>query len=488
LAPTPSPKFVLSEVEGFGKGGVPTMGVRAIKRNLRRDDDMSGFIYKRIFVSLILLASVIVSVALAVQAMATGLTETKTLDRDLEPVVVKGSQASAFSGAPVGDLFVYTFNGSSLAGQIPVQVDEITAGNYVATEDGFLDSDDEIVIMARDLGDQKPVTTSLTTTLSISNTWYEIEVADSLNPTKKGWAYLVRSSSLAPSFAGDYAGYTTGPPPGITASQYELRYKTGSANPDDDFFGVDYLALNGSGTDILDRTKLRVVASVFGVPVAFTEESLSSPATTLIKDGPIRVILRQTANAPLVGPQQATYKAYHSLVEGTVNIDFSAVGFNPISSGRTSNDLDSAVSGNATFYNANTLAGVTVDGSPDPIAVTPLSNWTQISHNNSGRLVQVGNPTSAGGTQTNFYRDNSTPEDSDTGQPGSYGDAGVLVQGTINSTFSLRSSLYVLPYAGGGNVGATYEAYFNNPLLVSTDVQGAPSSGTIFLPAIIKNN
>jgi hypothetical protein len=443
----------------------------------KRSNIMTNHIDKPLLVLFILLVLIVVSVGLTGRAIANGGAEPKTLDRDLEPVVVKGFQASAFSGASVDDLFVYTFNGNTLSGQIPFQVDEVSAGSYVTTEDGLWDADDEIVVMAKDLGD-RPATVTLTTTLTISDTWYEIEVTDPLDSGKKGWAYLVRSSSLTPSFADDYADYAAGPPPRITTSQYDLRYKTGVASP---FFGIDYLALNGSGTDILDRTKLRVVASVFGFPVTFTEESLTSPATSLIKDGPIRVILQQTAIPPgLTEPQQAIYKAYGSLVEGTVNIDFSAVGSNPISSARTSIDLDSAVSGDATFYNANTPAGVTVDGSPDTIAPTPLSNWTQVSHDNSGRVVQVGNPASAGGTQTNFYRDDSSPESNDTGESGSYGDAGVLVQGTINSAFSLRSSFYMLPYTGGGNVGSTYESYFNNPLLVST------GTGAIFLPIILK--
>ncbi|MDX1520136.1 MAG: hypothetical protein R3264_00735 [Anaerolineae bacterium] len=440
---------------------------------------------KQVFTLSVLVALVLMSIFFTTQALAIGNSQANTLTRDLEPVVITGIQATAFIGASVDDLFVYTFNGSSLSGQIPIQVDELSAGNYVTVEDGILDADDEIVIMAMDLGERKPATTALTATLPISDTWYQIEVTDSLNPAKKGWAYLVRSSSLSPSFADDYANYVAGPPPRITASKYDLRYKTGVADP---FFGIDYLALNGSGTNILDRTKLRVVASVFGFPFTFTEESLSNPATTLIKDGPIRVILQQTATASSAGQQQATYKAYGSFVEGIVKVDFSSVGFNPISSARTSYDLNSALANQITFLNANTPAAVTVDGNPDSVAATPLSKWTQINHNNSGRLVQVGNPASAGGTQTNFYRDNSTPESNDTGQPGSYGDAGVLVQGSINSAFSLRSSLYVLPYGGGAKVGPTYESYFNSPLLVSTGFQGAPPPGTIFLPLILKNS
>jgi hypothetical protein len=449
---------------------------------------MAEYIRKRLLVLFVALTLIIVSVVLTGQAVADVTAQAgqaKTLDRDLEPVILKGAQVADLIDTPVEHLFVYTFSGNSLSGQIPVQVDEVTvSGSYTATGNGLLDADDEIVFMAADLGDQ-PASTMELYTLPISATWHEIEVTNPLSPAQKGWAYLVGSDALT-HVSKDYVDYST-----ITKrittnpDRYELGLVTSYA-------GLDYLTLNGNSTDILDRTKIRAVfdAGFWGV-VTLTEEALENPEIVLVKDGPVRVILQQTVAA---GPGEpiseaslsTTNLAYNSLLQASASISFTLPSFVDLISVRTSADLSSAASG-ATFYNANTLVGVTIDGSPDAVAATPLSNWAQISHT-TGRLIQVMDPTSVGGTQKNFYRDNSSPESNDTGQPGSYGDAGILIEGNVDQSFTIQSSLFVLPPAGGGqdNVGATYEDYFFHPLSVAPYFQGVRS--TTFLPIILKNS
>lgn len=409
--------------------------------------------------------------------------EPKTLDRDLEPVVVKGGSTASLIGAPVEQLFVYTYTGTGWGGQIPIQVDEVTAsGSYTIIEDGLLDANDEIAFMVKDLGDRAPDTEPLTASLTISDTWYEIEVSDPLSPTKKGWAYLVRSDALSPSFSDDYVEYVLATER-ITTSQYELGFATTGVVPP--FFGIHYLALNGSGVDILDRSKLRVGVSLFGFPATFTEDDLTSPDTSLIKDGPVRAIIRQTANASIAGQQETIFKAYPQLLEGTANVNFSGAGVT-VSSVRTSLDLVSTAP-LATFYNANTaVTGVDVDGIPETVAALPLSNWAQISHS-SGRFVQVGDPAPAGGMPKSFYRDNSSPESNDTGEAGSYGDSGFLIDGGLNSAFSIQSSLFFLLPSGGGtdNVGATYAEFFSNPVTIVPRLIGGK---LVYLPIITKNN
>lgn len=441
-------------------------------------------IYRRVFVVIILQALLIIGVAVTGQAIANGASEPKTLDRDLEPVVVKGSKIVSLIGTPVEHLFVYTYTGSAWGGQIPFQVDEITSsGDYATTEDGLLDANDEIAFMVKDLGDRAPDTEPLTATLTISDTWYEIQVTDPLNPNKKGWAYVVRSSALSPTFSDDYVDYTAATQR-IATDHYELGFATAAPSP---YFGLNYLALQGSGIDILDRTKLRVGVSVFGILATFTEEDLTNPNTVLIKDGPVRALVRQTANASIAGQQETIYKAYVQMLQGVANVDFSGAGVS-VSSARTSIDLVSTVPSTTIFYNANTaLAGVTVDGTPDNVPATPLSTWTQVSHL-SGRFIQVAAPSPAGGTATSFYRDNSTPESDDTGEPGSYGDSGFLVTGGLNSAFSIESSLFFLPPGGGGpdNVGDQYGDFFANTLTVSA--RSMSGDGTVFLPIVIKNN
>ena len=445
------------------------------------------YIRKRLLVLFILLFLVVVGVGLTGQVVASVAVNAKTLDRNLEPVIIYGADVGSLVGTPVEHLFVYTYTGADWGGQIPIQVDEVTAtGSYTTTEDGLLSDNDEIVFMAMDLGDQAPDPASLETTLPISATWFEVEVTDPTDPAKKGWAYLVRSSILTSSVSTDYVDYMAATQR-ITTSHYEL----GFANTHG---GLDYLALSGSGVDILDRTKLRVV---FDTPLGsftLTEDNLGAPPGSepvLVKDGPVRLILQRAVSASSVMGQASlstTYLAYASLFQATASLSFTTTSFVTVSGMRMSVDLDStAVTSPTTFYNANTPGGVTIDGSPDAVAETPLSCWGQVSHT-SGRLIQVADPTPAGGTQKNFYRDDSNPETPDTGQPGSYGDSGILIEGNLNQMFTTESSLFVLPPPDDGpdNVGATYEEYFFNPLTVAA----SPKSDllTIFLPIILKNS
>jgi len=398
--------------------------------------------------------------------------QTRTLDRDLEPVVVKGSQVPALDGAPLGQLFVYKYSGNNRIGPIPAQVDEVTSGgDYTASEGNGLDPNDEIVFMAVDTGDQP----SDTSGLGSFTTWYEIEVVDPLNPAHKGWAYLVRRSPT--SVSGNYVDYNTSTWRITTApNNYELGFATTG------HIGFDNLTLNGSGTDILDRTKLRVTRP----PLIVDEDNLGAPEPIEVIDGRVRAIVQRGASFNLVD-LTTTYLAYSSMVQTFTEVDSSV----SVSKVRTSVDLNSSADG-ATFYNANTPpAGVTIDGNPDSVAATPYSNWAQVSHT-SGRLVQVSDPAPAGGTPKNYYCDDttSTEECDATGKTGdsvSYGDSGTMLEGSVNQAFTLSSSLYVLPSAGVGQdkVGATYKEYFFNPLQVAAYLEGERSR--IFLPIIFKN-
>jgi hypothetical protein len=454
---------------------------------------MAAHPHQHLLVLFVLLALMVMSVALSGQAFADVVaqaSQAKTLDRDLEPVILKGSQVVALIDAPVEDLFVYTFDGNSLSGQIPVQVDEVTAsGSYTTTGDGLLDAEDEIVFMAADLGDQPANMTELFT-LPISATWYEIEVTNPLSTTQKGWAYLVRSDTLA-HISKDYVDYNSTTKRITTNPEH---YRLGLATL---YAGLDYLTLNGHSTDILDRTKIRAVfdAGFLGT-VTLTEEALQNPEIDLVKDGPVRVILQQ---AVTTGPGgllpdanlSTTHLAYNSLLQASARVSFTLPSLVDLISVRTSVDLSSAASG-ATFYNANTPGGVTIDGSPDSVAATPLSNWAQISHA-TGRLIQVSDPTPAGGAQTNYYCDDNSAGTTEcdgtprTGTNGSYGDAGILTEGNVNPSFTIESWLFVLE-SGQDNVGDKYAGYFNlnNRLQIMAYLQGVRS--TLFLPLILKNS
>jgi hypothetical protein len=423
----------------------------------------------------------------------------KTLDRDLEPLVLKGSQVSKLIGTPVNQLFIYVFatSNSTNPSLIPVQVDEVNgSGAYVASEDGLLDNNDEIVFMAKDSGSKANDPATVLDSKPIGTVWYEVEITDPLDQAKQGWIYLVSSNSLSTPST-DYAMYLS-----ITETQRiigtytndfnDFRYRIGfPPSSYGEHPGLDYLFLNGKLVDLLDRTKLRVEGTLFGVPQDLTENFFGVILPTLIKDGNVRVILTQQDSVPGIATLANLYKGYGAMVELIASVSSSITP----SQARTSIDFTNTISG-ATFYNANTPGGVIVNGSPDSIAATPVSRWFQISHN-TGRFIQITDPSPVGGTQNNFYLDNRNADDSPDSsttngvQSGSFGNSGFLFTGSINKSFALRTQFVALP-ASLTNVGATYESYYLNPLQVcfrenaaGDCLQNAPSEN-VFLPLIIK--
>lgn len=393
-------------------------------------------------------------------ARASHASSGSTLTRDLEPVIVKG----VFPGVPVNQIFVYRANGSAWE-QIPFQVDEVTAsGSYTATEEGLMDANDEVVFMAKDLGNEGSA--SISASLPISPTWYKVEVTDPLVPNQKGWAYIVRSAGLSVTNPTDYVGYDAANRR-INAASYALGWAA-------DHPGLDFMSLFGSG-DILDRTKLRAKYRVWPLPSRFTltEDNLPVAAIALIRDRPVRVIVQRGT---------AVTQAYASFVRTATSIDLTELPGNiVIDEVRVSTDLTNAATG-GTFYNENASTGVTIDGMPDTVPSTPFTQaWRQVSLN-VGTMIQVMDLNSPGGTLSHYYKDDSTLDNNDTGDKRSYGDSGVMVMSPTARSIEVVSAQYVL--AGRQpNRGAEFYAIFQNPLQVSWRLEGGPK---VYLPIILR--
>jgi hypothetical protein len=389
--------------------------------------------------------------ALLGRASADGVTP-RSITRDLEPVVVRGADLPFLQSSPADSLFVYAFHGGSWK-QIPFQVDLVVSGVYTSTVDGSLGPTDEIVFMASDLGDN-PSPVQITVSLPISPTWYQIEVTDSLSPTLKGWAYIVRSSGLTKTFTQTYAVFDALSTQ-ITTTDYALGFAL--THP-----GFDYLALNGSKVDILDRTKIRVHTPLG----TFTEEDIAPAPIGLTKNGPVRVII---GGGGIIG--------YRSVLHTSVGYSLSSL----VTAARFSTDFSvNAVP--STFYNANTPAGAPIDGSPDLVGVTPLSPWWEVA-GLTGTVVQVADASLVGGTQTNYYKDDETIDPFDTGDGKSYGDTGIRVD-SPNLTVVYQSALIMLPPAQP-SLGAMYAAYLAHPLQITAVAQGELPS--VYLPIVIRS-
>lgn len=391
----------------------------------------------------------------------------KTLNRDLEPVVITGTTVGALVGFPIPELFAYAYT-NDLWRQIPAQVDEVTAEDvYTTTEDGLLDANDEIVFMAKDLGNQAPSARPISASLPISPGWYELEVTDPISPTQKGWAYLVHSTVLTPTFSADYVNLDTGLRR-INGSTYSLGLAT-------TFLGFDHLTLGSSGVEILDRTKFRLNC---GLPIGCPKtEELPGSRHEFVKDGPVRVIVRALGGR-LVTVEQALL-AYGSMASSTISLHIRFFR----GSVRFSTDFNENATG-AIYYSAVVTGGISVDGVTDTVAATPLSPWWQLS-TSDGTLIQVADTTSIGGTQSNYYVDSSEWDGSDTGDRRHYGDTGVSIDDS-NRSFTYLFNIYFLPDVQP-NIGATYEALFTHPLSTTASLHGDPRPEKSYLPIVVKS-
>jgi len=393
------------------------------------------------------------------RALVTGLALSRSLDRDLEPVIVTGAAVGGFRGLPVDEFFAYAYIGDKWR-QIPAQVDELTPeGVYTFTEDGLMDANDEIIFMVKDLGDQALEGASLPVELRGNAAWYEIEVADPLSPDRKAWGYLVHSTVLTPTFAADYVDFD----PGfhrINAEGYSLGFGVMHR-------GADYLTIGVAGPEILDRIK-----SSFQCPVPIlcpqTEESMAPLPDGLIRDGPVRAILRE-----------GQVVAYGSMLRWAS--PFEIPSWFPKGSVRLSVDFNESVIGSVHYSDAVPY-GVTVDGIADDVPTEPLSSWWQLS-TDAGTLIHVADTSSIGGSQYNYYADDSQWDGSDTGDRRHYGDAGMVADDPEGS-FTHEFSLYTLP-GRLPNLGATYAQFGNHPLSVTTTWHTGPRLWKAHLPMIL---
>jgi hypothetical protein len=198
------------------------------------------------------------------------------------------------------------------------------------------------------------------------------------------------------------------------------------------------------------------------VPVTLTEDDFALDETPVVKDGRVR------AYATLSDPAGAelTLTGYRSTYDLNFWLDLSGQMFS-VEWMRLSADLSSAAVG-STYYDANTGAGVTVDGVPDAVAATPPTDWWQVS-GSTGSVVQIADTSLLGGTRTDYYKDDKTVDPADTGDMVSYADCGSLVENP-NQNMRFRLFYYILP-ANQLKVGAVYSNRALNPLLAQAAQQ-----------------
>jgi hypothetical protein len=440
-------------------------------------------------ITLMMVMMVLIILTFTFPASSAGGSATMNWSRNLEPVVLNGSQLSQFSGVGVSHLFAYSFRGGNWE-QIPLQIDEINSIGDYGYENGLLDGDDEVVFMAMDLGEAVGESEWIEDLTSRSHSRAQIKVTNPLTPTEVGYVYLYQSSALTP-VHDDYVDWDD-----TLKMITSGSYKAGLAFP---FQGLEILELYGNPVDVLDRSKFRFSGacrnSGVEIPFSYTEELPEEIMDLIVLepdiDGPVRV-----------GGGSSGRKnwSYHSMRENQYGIDFDALSevvcflpfqnFGHFSSFRVSNDwlnpVDSGM-GPMSYFDSNTGAGLPVDGMIDDVPISPVNAWSQVS-GSYGSVVRITDISeNIIGTVENYYKDNSATDNSDTGDQQSFGDAGFKVvfnppQPEYGQLEVEAAEFYLAPLQP--NLGFTYEGYLDNPLQINISSQDY--SSVLYLPLVIK--
>jgi hypothetical protein len=390
--------------------------------------------------------------------------------RSREPVEIAGKALSHFGQVSLDQMWLEAYDGSAWRA-IPFQFDEVNAVGVYGIENHVLDDNDVLVFMAMDLGQRAAPSTWISDTNARKFDRYEIEVTDPLSPTETGWVYLYHSPTLSPTRQVDYVKWDAEHHE-IRAISYTLSFSPAV------HAGLNRLTFNGSNVNVLDRTMLRVNATcyILGYAVGsqtLTENDLAGALdVTPSIEGPVRV------GGGSVGNSSWFYASLFRL-QGSLSLNDipppSPCGRIAINWIRLSNDwLNPAHTGMApmTYYDANTPDGVPVDGRPDFVPNLPFSPWMEES-GALGGVMQVALVTLEGGEIWNYYRDDDTPDPSATGRDKqSFGSAGVFVNGPSGQVTVGFVAYILAPEAP--NLGARYQASFNNPLQFTTRAQPAP--------------
>ena len=440
---------------------------------------------------------------------ANAFSQTNSIDREHDAIIISGKMLAPFAGAPIGDLFLYSFDSQSQTfTQIPFQFDERgisgTDTSFFIIDDNFLDEDDELVFMASDLGDRDPANppiapgTWLSDAVSMTNPRVEISLTDVLGSSTlsknqgfaQGWAYLFRSSSLTKEFTEDYVTYsapTNGANDSVDGETYRVRSATNGL--------FNFLSFLPGTTNLLDRQKIRGTTTLFLLPT-FDEDDFSFVSVQKI-DGPVRVIRELVVN--LVGVLEVTlpfqyFKTFVSL-SGQLNIDETLPLNTKITKIQHTLDLTTNATNPAmAFTNPNN--SLTIDGQIDSpntiIKKLPEFNYTHVG-GSQGSIVQLfAIPSTIGDVQDLFYSD----ELNISGEPGdghSIGEAGLVVTGSdIEGQFPLLLKFFFSGNNVPTSVGDQLVGYEENSLVLNTLSQTfdavVPVEFAAFTAAVVRSD
>jgi hypothetical protein len=390
----------------------------------------------------------------------------KTLDRDLEPVVLMGSQFSLYSDFPLSELFLFAYHAATDQWQqIPFQFDEQTGfagqGDYFAPDDGLMDGNDDVSFMAMDAGDDG-VMSWIPNVESRAYVRYCIEVVDPLTDNK-GWVYLYRSNTITtdPGLA-DYVAYSASTTSKlgedkITSFSYEIANSASGFPLDLQIFesnGSPPLASSATqafAVDLLAGLEFQAQARVSFFTLSISQDDINFDGDgdgIDFVDGRIRILRRPDAtlsvsviNANFAMPPQLYYP--YSVA---FDLDLPTVDPASILNARVSLNLNSSAM--QMNWESAKNSPVVVDGVADTgldlgiVDLLPDGNWSSVT-GDLGTIVHffsLDQPSNAGSV-SGFYSDNSGA--------GSYGNTGIVLDDGVTTPLNLgyRGYFFQIPQA-----------------------------------------
>ncbi|MCI0495306.1 T9SS type A sorting domain-containing protein [candidate division KSB1 bacterium] len=431
-------------------------------------------------IAAILITLIVICFATSVGVTAEGYWNSS---RDYEPVVLKGLDIKNIVSVPINQIYLYKYNlAENLWTPIPFQIDQKDDSSHywLPAPNDTLDTNDEVVFMARDMGDKAPDNTFwINDPESRKNERIELAVIDTLD-SRQAWIYIYQSKTSLALASESYMSYSPDSKGAGADTVFATTYIEGNSDG-----GIqDYWSLPlGSGVDILDRLKVRLGMLLYNfIPFTAREDLLETYFVKIEKKvGPVRVIRDVFWNIDLsslgVDPflfDLLLYYYPYSIESGGVSGTFQPD--DHITLIRQSFDLNPAASG-MKFYNPNNVSGLTIDGSgnsdgiDDSINDSPEVNWYLIT-GSQGTVAFVFSLSPIGKEQVLYYHDNNEvlKEEEDTGDRMSWGDTGIEISGKdISGRISYNYQAFYLEANRAFSLGDSLAANFKSPMKISVE-------------------
>lgn len=451
-------------------------------------------------------------------------------ERQYEPIVLYGAnlalsgQAGSLVNAPIPELYLYAYDGASQQWHlIPFQIDErvlwqdalnpavIEHYYFIAdTLPGF-DPDDELIFMARDLGDRAPAGAWIDNPESKSYPRLEIAISEPGRAELVAYAYLYRSPTLTEPIPDSYGFLPYDPNRHIIENNnYSVRLdeKTGL------LADVRIKPPLGTGVDIFDTQKIRFAGlldfgGLFG-PIAIGRDGVPMADERnigVMPESSELYYLRYTAK-PMV---RMVREARQALVFGQLFLDFSSffvsTEFYPFSGAisggaklhpdslkkeweteedwifefdllRQSWDFSPDAAG-MRFYNRYNQ-GVAMDGNPDDTNINktidiPIREWSLVTGNQGTMFTHLAFLDTMWSRVELYWYDNQYGgngdntyllDGMDSGDTVSIGDQGIVFRGLQQNKVSLELGFTAYFLSGNldGTLGAKMARVVEQPL------------------------